>query len=565
MVGYKQRLEIAMAANSPAPATRGPLVSNLFAELLRLWGTGHLSATAVQKVAHAATLDGISNDNVMKLAKLGSWGQHSSNVHRDLLTFLEMDLPKPVSVSAPAYDSKLATPETVCDLPILLPHEFVSHLATKFPEQYAVLLGITKANDFWKQIHPDDPRLVGPFSECKRMRCVIPLWLHGDGVEFTSDSLMCFSWGSMLCQDASLDNSFLAAAWPKSATTKEGAGTWHDAHHVLAWSFKALWEGKHPTHDWQGNRIRSAIAGTRLTPDGARFAVWQLVGDLEYMANILKLPHWNKDNFCWLCNCSRSDPTKSCMDVGHVPGWTELTVDEMVANPASNHPFFNVIPGPAPALRVALDVLHTVDLGYASTLSASVLHCWCFPDGGTVANAHSIVSDIWALLKEAYQNLGTRDRLNNFKLGFFCNADKPWESAPAMKTKGAETRHLVPALALVGAMLGKRTEVDIRCCAALENLGKFYLEIEGQGMFMSAISAERARTWLMTSLRDYKWLREYFGESNLRFPLRPKFHWCISLAVANSKILGRNGLTRMKIGWDGWLCWRTVCRMALDQ
>lgn len=65
----------------------------------------------------------------------------------------------------------------------------------------------------------------------------IPLWLHGDGVEFSIDTLLTFSWGPSLFtpqglkeseeQNAShsMDSSFLVTAWPKSATELTGKET----------------------------------------------------------------------------------------------------------------------------------------------------------------------------------------------------------------------------------------------------------------------------------------------------------------------------------------------------
>ena len=52
----------------------------------------------------------------------------------------------------------------------------------------------------------------------------IPLFLHGDGVEFqTRDSLLVFSWGNFLGNMNAMKQHLLLASYPKSATSKD---TW---------------------------------------------------------------------------------------------------------------------------------------------------------------------------------------------------------------------------------------------------------------------------------------------------------------------------------------------------
>ena len=88
----------------------------------------------------------------------------------------------------------------------------------------------------------------------------IPLFIHGDGVEFQSrDSLLVFSWGGLLNRmSSSLESHFLLAAFPKSFTSnflkKEALekgplekGTWPPTWEVLEWSFEALAAGRHPS------------------------------------------------------------------------------------------------------------------------------------------------------------------------------------------------------------------------------------------------------------------------------------------------------------------------------
>ena len=65
---------------------------------------------AMQKLAAVVHCDGIQDDSLIKLAQLGTWGLHTSNVHRQLLTYANKgnNLPEPTFIQAPALDSKIA-------------------------------------------------------------------------------------------------------------------------------------------------------------------------------------------------------------------------------------------------------------------------------------------------------------------------------------------------------------------------------------------------------------------------------------------------------------------------
>ena len=76
-------------------------------------------------------------------------------------------------------------------------------------------------------------------------RKVVPLFIHGDGVEYQSrDTLMVWSFGSVLSLFSdSLMKHFLMAMFPKLATS---ASTWPAIMKWLVWSFDALAKGYHP-------------------------------------------------------------------------------------------------------------------------------------------------------------------------------------------------------------------------------------------------------------------------------------------------------------------------------
>ena len=132
-----------------------------------------------------------------------------------------------------------------------------------------------------------------PTTHQELKRC-IPGWVHGDAVQYHErDSLMTWSWGSMLSLDlSSLMSSFLFAAWPKLATT---IGTWDSLMKVFAWSLQALAKGIWPAQQWNGtpwpaDSEDARRAGSQLA-DGWKLVVLGLLGDHEHFGNNLGMPH----------------------------------------------------------------------------------------------------------------------------------------------------------------------------------------------------------------------------------------------------------------------------------
>jgi len=112
MPGYKQRILLA-ECGEPIPKAsrchedfRG---SHLACELLKLWTLGHLSAIGLQKLANAALLDGATHPSIASLAALGTFGEFSGNVSRDLKKYVgkNMTFPEPIDIVVPCLNSKL--------------------------------------------------------------------------------------------------------------------------------------------------------------------------------------------------------------------------------------------------------------------------------------------------------------------------------------------------------------------------------------------------------------------------------------------------------------------------
>ena len=256
---------------------------------------------------------------------------------------------------------------------------------------------------------------------------------------------MAISIGGVLSACSSIDSSMFCVAWPKSAEAKTKAGyprsTWDTLWAVIDWSLKACWEGLHPLRDWNGREFddgseMQALAGSSLTPQQHRFLVWQLLGDMEYYCNTLGMPHWNCDNFCWQCNCSKIDPSRWAFDFADEPGWEMHDEETLLHFTPSANVLISSIPGGPAAVRPMVDCLHSVEFGLTALLVGGVLHMWCYPEGGLFGADHAAprAFDVWEQLKQAYSELGTRERFNNLHLNQFCTQSSPWSTIPEMAT-----------------------------------------------------------------------------------------------------------------------------------
>ena len=548
MVGIKQQLEIEASKKRKAEGLQEG--QNLSKKLLQLWSLGKLSSSGLQELASSAAADGLQNKELVELSGLGSFGAHPNNCHRDILRLLKNKLKKSkygglkesptLSIEVPALDSKEESPKTKAMCHIVAPHLLVWQLFESYPKLTPSLFGLQKLEAFWTGLKPNDPRLWDSGLTDSQKHRTVPLWLHGDGVEFSTDSLLTFSFGPTLYvpqglqesqsekqANLSMDSSFLITAWPKSATTQE---TWGEIHEIIAWSFTALFHGLHPAVKWKGSALPPALqrlAGKPITPQKLCFWVWNFLGDLEYYANHLGFPHWSSHKFCWLCDCNKKDPSKNPYDFTTEPGWALKSFEGLKESPCTKHTLFT-IPGGLPEYRVCLDVLHTLDLGVTARMAGSVLHAWAFPPGAKKQDGSKNTAEIWALLKEAYKDLGIKEKFNNLVVSMFTNHEKPWSQPAKLKGHAGEIRHLAPALALVAWKKANECEAHAHMAECCHQMAKFYSFIAEDDLFMK--DSVKASQCLKESMLQYIWLHSHFADE-VRFTLTPKCHFVAHIAL----------------------------------
>ena len=183
-------------------------------------------------------------------------------------------------------------------------------------------------------------------------------------------------------------NTQLVCGWPKSATVKDTdqmLGTWAPLYKRMVWSWNACFQGVHPSKDWDGNPLPTslqALAGQPLVPSGHRIVIWSLLGDHEYMANVLRLPHWAAHQWCWVCNAHSQDPTRDWRELRQASrGWQLRTAAEEHRERLSPHPFFT-LPG-VTTFSISLDALHILYCkGVFSIFFGSWLHTVCWKGTG---------------------------------------------------------------------------------------------------------------------------------------------------------------------------------------
>ena len=210
-------------------------------------------------------------------------------------------------VKVQALDPKSGT-ATTAEAALQLPHLLFSDLAREYEEQFHSLFATDGLGSEVEKTPDDrfDEHPIAPDKRVQQKDRTIPLFLHGDGVEFqTRDSLMCWSFGGFLNKKASLDCHLHISCWPKSCTHKT---TWDPLYKWIKWRFEALLKGKHPERGPDDEALpkgfeMEVLQGQPLAPGSYRAVLWSIQGDADFYSNVLDLPDWSTRFPCWECDC----------------------------------------------------------------------------------------------------------------------------------------------------------------------------------------------------------------------------------------------------------------------
>ena len=520
----------------------GPVAESALAnKLLHLWAKGTLSATLLRELADCAIQDGASNDDLVALAQAGNWGAQPGNCHKQILNHFSANVKicEGYEVEVPCKDPKTSKP-ALEKATIFLPHLMFFKLGEQYPEVFFHLFSFGKGNlaDFWKGVAKSgDDKLVGhPMKETKGWEDLcIPMYVHGDGVDFTNnDSLMVFSWGSLLSNHKTLLSHWLLACFPKSCGTK---GTWEAIWKWLAWSFTALASGHHPrlgpdNEPLEKGSMLSSLAGQPLHPKKMRGVLWSIIGDHEFFSNTLGLPHWNSKFPCWECDCENFTPgtfgkgcNTICLEKQKFKIWSHA---ECLADPFSNHAIFS-LPGVS-CKHVRGDPLHVLFCkGLYSHHLGSILHYICFYEGPGQRQSKKPwerLSILFTQVQAQYTEQGCKNRLTNLRLSMFTDAQKPWKKHPSLDIKAGEAKHLLPAMIpVIEKVSGTLEECEQHRLTAATSLKKLVGIWDNADVFLSPAEHHQSLDLAGEFLRKYDWLNKWSLEKDrMSFHIVPKHH-----------------------------------------
>lgn len=242
-----------------------PLHSSSLADhLLSQFAWGSITPQTAQRIAHCCVQDfskvlpdrNLNLGDLQCIAKAGSFGRHSNNVHRDVMQIINPKVNLPL-----VYSFELEIKGGSMFSQMLLPHELFASMYTEYPEAFAkIFLGVhdlkdvqacqSKCTEFWDcvQGHPClEPLKKNCTPDWKQ--CTIPFALHGDGTPITgrgkswSKQHTIFSMASLLTKGCTQNSQLmLFGIWDN--LIKEGSV--HTAMEILAWSFFHMYMGVWP-------------------------------------------------------------------------------------------------------------------------------------------------------------------------------------------------------------------------------------------------------------------------------------------------------------------------------
>ena len=536
MVGYKQKLKQEFEAQHPSRSSRSSNANGscLGDHLLVLWGKGEISATALQKLAYAAVLDGCMHDELHTFAAFGNFGQHAGNITRDLKTHLEkgqaITYPLPTTMPTQYKDPKTSVVQPG-QISIFRPDELVTGIY-KDPCRFQFLFRTHEVSKFWKGIREDDPKLIILLKEMNwqksDLEMVVPLFLHGDGVEFNNnDSMMTYHMGSLLNGEGSLDSGLLLAACPKSCTSKT---TWDPVWQSLCEGFHVCQTGT--------DTFGKDLAG------GWKFVIWQLLGDHDQFSNQYGLPHWANHQYCWECKANKTSDTISGFDYSATAhAIPQRTVAEELGSRLSKHKLFTI--KGLSHFNIAQDMLHICFVhGVVNKAIGSALKEWCWKDGKGKQKDHPATRLGWIFsrIQTLYAERNIASRLSNLTLKMFLDPEKPHQQYPALKCKGAECKWLTRIFhTLAGELHDGSVKAD-HIQALFKHMADFQDVVDQSPLSPNEHQATQVENHMKQFLFHYQWLSDQSGEEymwhkvfkhhmavhlahNFKF-MNCKFNWC---------------------------------------
>jgi hypothetical protein len=482
-------------------------------------------APFVQEISRNAELSGAATPMLSWMASLGSYGAQPQNIHRALMQRFckKLSTPEPYSFNIPVVckeNSEFVVKDASIDM--LLPHEWLSSVSAADCEN--ILVDRMTVKDFWRNSDEQQPKLQNHPMKLVRSwhSTFIPFMLHGDAAEFQErDSLMIISMRSILTSLPISASQLLIAALPKSCATK---ATWHQIWTVVKWSFTALFEGRHPLRDHEGNDFpegstRKANAGKPLTADGMRGVLFCLAGDMQFFSDEIGFAHSAANAKCSFCQGNNT--THPWNDLRSNAKWrTTLRDSHEIQHPVMEIPGVTI-------QTFTLDVLHVIDLGVSVHLVGNLLFefVFCVLPG----NRPQCMSEVNKLIQTIYveKNISADNRVKKLDLKDFCADRAPFQSYPCLvHAKAREVRYLVPVIAVMANRLLSQTNEHQHMKAAADSLAQALTLIDQHPIFMPARAVTSFTECVDNFGLHYMALSKLaFQAGHARWSMVPKHHY----------------------------------------
>jgi hypothetical protein len=374
--------------------------------------------------------------------------------------------------------------------------------------------------------------------------------MHGDGVPVTgigkssSMSLEILTWMSLLAVGTTLETNFyIYSVFKDLVVETPEVDTYDSLWKKLRWSFAALWEGRWPHLDAEGNRIHGPNAhraGDYLA-DGFFGVLYVLRGDLEWAWERLKLCNYRAvaAGPCCFCPCNGHDlPWSDFRITAPRAEWMNRvhTALEWHASHVEKIPIFS-LPGLS-VLTFYGDLMHTKHLGTDAWFFGSVLWMLTYlilPD-----TASHNMNVVWDHIHAWYKaHPAQRSVFSALRLSMFTVPEDPTASYPCLKGQASSIRHLGPALlsawrefADMSDMLHKQIELALTFSVDMEHIVDQHVDCAT----LPPDSAERFHAAVFDFLACYTFIAKHFvevpvGRRRKLFNVTVKFHYLAHIGL----------------------------------
>jgi hypothetical protein len=325
----------------------------------------------------------------------------------------------------------------------------------------------------------------------------------------------------------------------ENSNVKVHSKSMNDVCKVIVWSLQSLFEGKHPSHDHNGNVFSdhsadAVLQGTPLTSHCSDFfgVLWSVKGDIKWYSEGLHLANHASNEPCDYCGVSKVGSSEwwPTNFASRAPWKQSLrSAQDWRARQTNMHLLFSSFPFLS-ILNVEPDELHVLYLGICQYFLGSML--WLLSHGFDERPAEKIKA-VWTSVLEEYRRLSTPVQYSSLSLSSFLDMDQQTKSFPKLKGKGAEVKHLLVPLARVWRRSAATSDFYALVSDASSSLARAQevLDLHKYDLFLSQDSVHIFQTSIDDFLRGYTRLGLLADSKGfLLFSAVPKLHWAWHLA-----------------------------------